>query len=89
MRQLVNVLGCKATRTATRIIPCPVCHKRREARRSWYYVNYTKVVVCSSCYGITTDEEVFHACNKQGWVTICHNCCQYDYDTKFLIGVSL
>ena len=31
MVQLVNALGTKLTRGATCLVPCPVCHKKRQA----------------------------------------------------------
>jgi len=89
MVQLVNVLGCKNTRTSTCVIPCPVCHKKRQARRTWRFVDRRIIVVCPDCYDTYEDEEIFDICNKQGWITVCYNWSMYDYRTKFIKGITL
>lgn len=89
MVQIVNALGSKTTRGASFMIPCPVCHKRRQARRTWYNVRNTRLVVCPDCAKKYEVEEVKKICERQGWITVLENYNKYLMSTMYLRGVSL
>lgn len=89
MIQLATVLGNKTTRGATFMAPCPVCHKRRQARQTWYRVLNTTVVVCPACASRYAVAEVKEVCERQGWITTVDNYNEYVMSTRFLKGVSI
>lgn len=86
MIQLASALGSKTTRGATFIAPCPVCHKRRQARQTWYNVENTVLIVCPSCAAEYDSHEIMKICEQQGWVTVWENYNHYSMSTKFLKG---
>lgn len=89
MIQLASAFGSKTTRGATFMAPCPACHKRRQARQTWFHVDNTVLVVCPACAAEYDSRKILEACEQQGWVTICEDYNHYGMSTKFLKGVTL
>lgn len=86
MVQLVNALGSKVTRGATCFVPCPVCHKKRQARHAWTYVCSPALVVCPQCFALYDVFQILKICREQGWITSYPNYAQYEVNTMFMFG---